>query len=188
MKSVVTDLGVRGAALFGVYDADVAWPYGLTRHDYNLSELRKKDPEEYSKKWSQLTDARETLVGWAEKYELTRTSAVGCCPQWLLRKVSRRCPYTADTCTRRGPGHDCAWMDHPIWWLKDGRPAVLTSAPYPWAFGADEQAKILRWASEHPNLSTAQGEGWYGFNTRQVVLWRNDRITDIEPARLPVRD
>jgi hypothetical protein len=104
---------------------------------------------------------------------------VKCCPWWLTRKVSRRCEFAK--CTQYGAGgDDRSWLDHTICWLKDGRPAVITSAPY--NFGQEDRARIDQWLTEDTRLRVAYGAGWYGYTTTQIVMWRADRLEDVAPA------
>lgn len=177
----MSDLYDRAAAIFGASSEGVHWPYDVSGIDHTL---RRKDPEAFQKKLAELTAKREVIVAWAEQHGLKK-STVKCCPWWLTRKVSRSC--SMDKCTRYGASSasspDSLWLDHAIHWLKDGKPAVITSAPY--HLEADDQARIDRWTSEHPELTSAQGQGWYGYHTRQILLWRSDRISTVAPASLP---
>ncbi|MCX5199305.1 hypothetical protein OOK31_36445 [Streptomyces sp. NBC_00249] len=36
-----------------------------------------------------------------------------------------------------------------------------------------------------PRLGASYGSGWYGYGTKQVLLWRRDRITAVVAADLP---
>lgn len=167
------DIHDRGAAIFGSSADGVDWPYDGSGIDHRL---RRTDPERFRQELADLTRRREILVEWAERYGL-KSSSVQCCPWWLTRKVSRRCAY--GECEGLG-GRDAAWLDHPICWLKDGRPAVITSAPG--RMSPESSARISWWLEQQPDLRSVQGEGWYGFSTTQVVMWRADRIATVEPA------
>ncbi|OQD51852.1 hypothetical protein BM536_037700 [Streptomyces phaeoluteigriseus] len=68
-------------------------------------------------------------------------------------------------------------MDHTITWLKDGRPAVITTAPY--EIYEEDEARLQYWQQHDPRLQVARGHGWYGYDTTQIVLWRTDRITAV---------
>lgn len=174
----VNDLYARAAAVFGSGTDGVFWPYDVSGIDRSL---RRKDPEAFEKKLAELTTKREVIVTWAEKHGLKK-STVKCCPWWLTRKTSRAC--TMAKCTRYGTTHpDSHWLDHGVCWLKDGKPAVISSAPY--NFADEDQARLTWWTSTQPELSSAQGEGWYGYGTRQILIWRSDRIATVEPASLP---
>jgi hypothetical protein len=168
------DIHARGAAIFGSSIDGVYWPYDVSGIDHRL---RRTDPERFRRQLADLTRRREILIGWAERYGL-KGSSVQCCPWWLTRKVSRRCPY--DKCLHYGTGPDNRWLDHTICWLKDGRPAVITSAPYD--VSPESSARIAWWLEQQPNLRSVQGEGWYGFGTTQIVMWRADRIATVEPS------
>lgn len=174
----MSDLHNRAAAIFGSSADGVHWPYDVSGIDHTL---RRKDPEAFEKKLAELTAKREVLVAWAEKHGLKK-SPVKCCPWWLTRKTSRLCPK--GTCTRYGTSTpDRLWLDHAIHWLKNGKPAVISSAPY--NFEEEDQARLALWTSTQPELSSAQGEGWYGYHTRQILIWRSDRIDSVQPASLP---
>jgi hypothetical protein len=171
------DIHDRGAAIFGAGPDGVYWPYDASGIDHRL---RRTDPERFRQQLAHLHRRREVIVGWAEWYGL-KSSSVTCCPSWLTRKVSRRCAF--ERCTRYGTSAqavDSPWMEHTICWLKDGRPAVITSAPY--HVSAESSARIAWWLEQQPNLRTVQGEGWYGFGTTQIIVWRADRIATVEPA------
>ena len=177
----MNDLYRRASAVFGAGSDGVFWPYDVSGIDQTL---RKRDPEKFQRTLARREMQREVIVEWAERHGL-KTSSVKCCPWWLTRTNSRRC--SPDQCTRYGmsgaTSPDSLWLDHGIYWIKDGKPAVITSAPY--HLEAEDQARIDRWTAEHPNLKTVQGSGWYGFTTRQVILWRSDRIAHVVPAELP---
>lgn len=169
------DLHDRATAVFGRGPDGIRWPYDVSGIDYRL---KRTDPGRYRRDLEEITRKRELIVGWAERYGL-KASPVHCCPWWLTRRVSRRC--TPGRCTRYGtavPDHD--WMDHSVFWLKDGRPAVITSAPY--HLGDEDAGRIAWWTGQHTNLRSARGTGWYGFGTTQILMWRADRIAAVEPC------
>lgn len=167
-----TSLHARAVRIFGADPGGIRWPYGLedpSRH------LKRTDPAAYERQQVEQPAAQRNIVEWAERYGLKESSA-GCCPRWLQRSVSRTCPY--DKCG--SDTADAGWLDHPIRWIKDGKPVAITSAPY--GLPEADDARIRWWLSEDPCLRVAYGPGWYGFGTTQVVMWRTDRIPVIEPA------
>ncbi|RSO10663.1 hypothetical protein DMH15_41210, partial [Streptomyces sp. WAC 06725] len=108
----------------------------------------------------------------------------GCCPRWLLRDGSQSCHpryRVGDPCTRYGtPRLDSGWLDHTVTWLKDARPAVLTAAPYD--VDDHDRRRLAHWERTDPRLRSAIGTGWYGFGTTQIVLWRSDRVAELQAA------
>jgi hypothetical protein len=180
---VHTDLYDRAAAVLGTTSDGIRWPYGMGPP--HRSEKRK-DPEKYEQRLVQELAKAEVMVSWAERYGL-KYSPAGCCPFWLQGTVSRRCrPYGShkDRCTRYGTGIDQSWLDHAVGWLKDGRPAALTSAPYNLEHITEASERLAYWQQEDDRLQTAIGTGWYGFATTQIVVWRTDRVEDVQPATL----
>lgn len=171
------DFHDRAAAIFGTHDGVVAWPYGLETPRPRRSGLSR---ERLAEATAHAETAQRTIVNWAERHGL-RYSRTGCCQLWLLRKVSRKCPIGA--CRNNG-GLDYVWLDHANGWLKDSRPAVLTSAPYAPGYDA-ENPEIRECLAADERLRAAFGSGWYGHGTTQIVLWRTDRINEVEPAALP---
>jgi hypothetical protein len=113
-----------------------------------------------------------TIVEWAERYGL-KASRVKCCPWWLTRNASRRCEFSKCASDER-------WLDHPICWIRGGKPIAITSPPYDDKVA--DNARIKSWLDHDDRLSVAFGKGWYGPATTQVVMWRNDRALVIEPA------
>lgn len=164
----MTDLYDRGAKIFGENADAIFWPYDASGIDRSL---RRTDPERFRQQLDTLNRKRQLIVEWAETYGL-RASRAGCCPRWLHRNSSKRCGWQ--------PRARSDWLDHPIWWLKDGKPAVITSAPY--HLSDDSLTRIRYWESMHPRFAVAQGTGWYGYGTTQIVMWRHDRIKAVSPA------
>lgn len=167
------NLTARAVTVFGTREGVPAWPYGLAKPHPRRSGMSAARLAVANERAEQ---AQRTIVEWAERYGL-RATHIGCCPKWLLRTVSRRCP--AGACTNFG-GLDYVWLDHPIGWLVDGRPAVLTSAPY--SVHDDQDPGIREWLAKDTRLRSAYGPGWYGHGTTQIVMWRTDRTTDIRAA------
>lgn len=169
------DLYDRAAAIFGSSADGVHWPYDVSGID---STLRRKDPERFQRELAVLTTKRYTIVEWAEHHGLKK-STVQCCPWWLTRKTSRAC--TMAKCTRYGDRTpDSHWLDHPILWLKDSKPAVITSAPY--NVSAEDQQRLNWWRKEHRTLRVEQGTGWYGYGTTQIVMYNTSRIKYVSSA------
>jgi hypothetical protein len=172
------DLEDRGAAIFGRDRRHgVLWPYGLEdpeRRDY------PNDPDgtRFDAAVRHARTAQETIVMWAETYGLKRNEH-GCCPLWLTRRVSRGC--SPMSCSRHGgKALDNRWLDHMVAWSRDGKPAVITSAPYG-VLETDEE-RLSWWPRADPRLRVARGAGWYGFSTTQIVMWRVDVLDDVRPA------
>ncbi|MBC2868549.1 hypothetical protein [Streptomyces mexicanus] len=177
----MTDLHDRAAAVLGTEEGRVRWPYGMS--PIHPSEKRK-DPERYEQRRAQRLAGQEAMVSWAEHYGL-KYSEAGCCPFWLQGKTSRRCrPYGphANRCTRYGTHVDQDWLDHAVGWLKGGRPAVLTSAPYGLEYITEAPERLAYWQQEDPRLQVVQGTGWYGHGTTQIVMWRTDILDEVAPA------
>ena len=167
-----TDFLARAAAVLGGQGRRIGWPYGL---ETPAASAWRRDPAIFERRVRENDARRQILVAWAERYGLRRSPA-GCCPLWLCREHSRRC-------TSPGPRPACSrarWMDHTVTWLKDSRPAVLTAAPYN-VVSKDEEDLAL-WPRFDSRLRSAQGPGWYGYDTTQIILWRTDRIAEIAPA------
>jgi hypothetical protein len=169
---MTTDMTTRAAAVFGTREGAPAWPYGLARPHPRRSGL---SAERLAAALEHAEQAQQAIVEWAERHGLQATQ-IGCCPKWLLRTVSRRCPPGA--CNNFG-GLDYVWLDHPVGWLVDGRPAVLTSAPYG---RHDQDPGIAEWLRKDDRLRTAYGPGWYGHGTTRIVMWRTDRIDQVVAA------
>ncbi|MER7111138.1 hypothetical protein [Streptomyces sp. NPDC000229] len=174
-----TALRKRPAAIFGASPMDgIAWPCGLgtpRRRTYSNQTVPYEDMRDDRKR------AQETITAWAERYGLRR-STKGCCPQWLQRRVSRRC--SSGTCVRYDPPrHDASWLDHMVAWLHGGKPAVLTSAPY--GVSQESHARLSWWTEADSRLRVSRGVGWYGFRTTQIVMWRSDILGVVEPAERP---
>ncbi|MFG2142592.1 hypothetical protein ACGFRG_00070 [Streptomyces sp. NPDC048696] len=85
-------------------------------------------------------------------------------------------------CTHYGTAQDRHWLDHLISWLKEGRPAVITTAPY--GIDSADRSRLDWWTGADPRLRVAHGPGWYGFRTTQIVMWRTDRLAQVTPALL----
>ncbi|MEU6316099.1 hypothetical protein [Streptomyces sp. NPDC047009] len=180
------DLYTRAAKIFrSDLEWGIHWPYEAAGLDWTL---RKKDPERYRRELDAYTRQRTAIVEWAERYGLKK-SRVTCCPWWLTRSTSRRCEFSK--CTHHGSGEqisDHHWLDHAICWIKDGKPAVITSSPYDISYAENyedrvpDYGRIKWWVDSNENLSVTFGKGWYGSSTTQVVMWRNDRIPVVEPG------
>ncbi|MEU9578798.1 hypothetical protein [Streptomyces chilikensis] len=171
----MTDLERRAAAIFGKGDAGILWPYDVSGIDHTLA---RTDPAAYAQKLAVLTTKRYTIVEWAEHHGLKKSS-VKCCPLWLTRTTSRRCRWDSDCQRRIHP--DRPWLDHHIYWLKDGKPAAITSAPY--EISTKDQERLAWWRQQHRTLRVDQDEGWYGYDTTQIVMWNKAHISYVGPAK-----
>jgi hypothetical protein len=173
----MSDFLGRAAAVFGsVQGWGIAWPYGLGLPDRSV---RRKDPERYEQLLAEQRVRQGVVVEWAERHGL-RQSQAGCCPLWLLRKTSRRCPWSSGSCTHFGDEPaDRRWLDHMVTWLTNGRPAVVTSAPY--GVSEDDERRLVWWEGRSP-LRVARGEGWYGLGTSQIVMWHTGRVPEVVPV------
>jgi len=169
----------RAYRIFGKAIGKINWPYGLNDPDWSV---RRRNPERYAIECAEQDEARRVAVEWAERYGLRATDKA-CCPRWLLRNASQRCWMGNDKCTRFGGGefiHDSDWLDHGSGWLLNGKPVAITSAPY--HVRDEDQARLDMWAQDDRLKYVLGGPGWYGFTTTQVVMWRADRIAEMEPA------
>lgn len=178
------NLYARAAVVLGNTADGIRWPYGMSSP--RPSEQRD-NPDQYAERLAQQTAKQESMLSWAERYGL-KYSPTGCCPAWLQGNTSRRCrPYgrTANRCTRYGTsGVDHSWLDHAVGWLKDGKPAVLTSAPYGLEYITEAPARLAYWQQQDPPLKSVIGDGWYSAGTTQIIVWRADRLEDVQPATL----
>ncbi|WP_432038696.1 hypothetical protein [Streptomyces cucumeris] len=180
MTAPVPDLYTRAALVFGKTDrGGIAWPYGVA--DPDRSNYRGPNgPTEYEERLKDRRIAQRVVTEWAERHGLKK-STTGCCPLWLLRRVSRRCTSTVIPCTHYGSSTpDRGWLDHLTAWTKNGKPAALTSAPY--SLPASDEARLTWWTQEDPRLHVARGKGWYGLSTTQIVMWRSDLLAALDPA------
>jgi hypothetical protein len=184
----MTDLYDRATAVLGTEDGGIRWPYGMGPPHRRE---KRKDPEKYEQRLIQELAKAEAMVSWAERYGL-KYSPAGCCPFWLQGTVSRRCrPYGPhrDRCTRYGTGVDHAWLDHAVGWLKEGKPTALTSAPYNLEHILEAPERLAYWPQQDGRLKVVTGPGWYSTATTQIILWRTDRLEDVQPATLdPIGD
>lgn len=176
----MNDLDRRGGRIFGRVDGEVDWPSGVDS-PYRLMKLR--DPEKYEREVARQVDAQRVIVEWAEWYGLKRAK-MACCPRWLTHKVSRRCN---SRCTAFGGGAtDHRWLEHGVGWVLDGQPVALTSASY--GISDEYRARFEWWVNEDPRLAVALGgQGWYGYGSTQVLVWRTDVIEVMEPEPESVR-
>lgn len=176
------DLRTRAVRILGGTRGRPRWPYGL--EDLTLRDRPDMTAAEFQQNRETNTAKQRTLVDWAERHRLRRSTS-GCCPKWLQRQRSVRCrpSWPGGPCPHYDPPaetNDRAWMDHRMFWLRAGSPAVITSAPY--GLSPESEARLSCWTADDPRLKWARGTGWYGYTTTQVVLWRQDLAPDIEPA------
>lgn len=178
------DLYPRAVQIFGTATGGgVDWPYGIaapSRRNYR----RDETPDRYEAAVKDRRAAQEKVTAWAERYGLPQSKS-DCCPRWLQLRRSRSCTLGAGRCTRYGTGdtraHDRHWLDHATFWTRDQAPAVITSAPY--SIDEDDRIRLAWWLEQDPRLRMAYGgEGWYGFGTRQVVMWRTDVLEAVALA------
>ncbi|WP_406298670.1 hypothetical protein OG948_25395 [Embleya sp. NBC_00888] len=167
----------RAVRVLGRRNGVAAWPYGLATP--SREHLQTLSADKARESLARAKNAQNSIVRWAERYGF-RASDAGCCPNWLKREVSRKC--SASQCTRywNDVRPDAAWLDHAVAWVKDGKPAALTSAPYD--VNREFKERINWWLEQDANLRFVRGRGWYGLGTQQLILWRADRIAVIDPA------
>lgn len=163
---------LRAARIFKSKNGRILWPYGLATPDRRRSGL---SGEEYERAVAHAHVSQRVIVDWAEDHGL-RSSESGCCPKWLLRNASRQCE--PDACGKYGTGtlSDEHWLDHAVYWLKDGLPTVITSAPY--SVDEDDRIRIEQW-KEHGLIAAFGGPGWYGFGTTQIAMLNPKRLSAI---------
>ncbi|MBY6301002.1 hypothetical protein [Streptomyces clavuligerus] len=179
------DVDRSGRARLGAnrYDrSTIAWPYGL---EDGVARAVRKDPERLARALVHLAVGRSTLVSWASHYGLTSSRREPCCTRWLTRPAHRVCrldPMTGDRECWDGYSYGRDWRDHPMaWTTTEGRPAALTSAPYLRPEHVATELDIL--TSRDERLAWISGaDGWYGFHTHQIVIWRRDLLGRIDTA------
>ncbi|MFF8279910.1 hypothetical protein ACF05T_28030 [Streptomyces lateritius] len=172
---MLDDLDRRGAAVFGYNQGEPDWSYET--HSHVNFHQRRTDRSAYDREVAEAQAKQEAIVSWAERHDL-KAGSTSCCLLWLTRDRSRRCT-SQDTC-HSGPTSR-SWFDHPIFWLKDGLPAVVTSVA--WSPTEQDRSEIDWWIRAF-SLRSDRGQGWYGCGSSQVLLWRPDRIRRVEPAWL----
>ncbi|MEU8892980.1 hypothetical protein [Streptomyces sp. NPDC048442] len=181
------DLHVAALRVFGrSTDGAVQWPYGL----HNAARRRRwqtpESPEDFTRRQASQRAKQQAITEWATGLGLRR-SQVGCCPRWLTRTTSRKCPseptHPEQECMVYGSDPRVGWLDHVIAWNLNGRPAVFTTAPY----GLEDihRMEVASLVAPDLQLDAAFGAGWYGFGTQQVILWRRDRIPSVPACDLP---
>lgn len=171
----------RAAAVLGTDGGAIRWPYGMGPEVRSV--LYPESAEAFAERVEQHKAKQEAMVSWAERYGLKYAPHV-CCPPWLQGNANRRCrPYReGSNCTRYvNGGPDRGWLDHVVGWLKDGKPAVLTSAPYTLEI-LKPPARLAFWTVTDERLKVTAGDGWYSPATTQLILWRADRLEDVQPA------
>lgn len=163
------DLRARAVKIFGTNAGAVCWPSGLVTPG---AAARLADPAGYRRMMAELEPRQRAIVDWAERHQLKR-SMTGCCPNWLLRNGPAKCGMGKCANERH-------WTDHAVYWTHNRKPVALTTAPY--NLDDDDRHRISLWTGLHPELSAAYGDGWYGYSSTQVVLWRSDRHATIQPV------
>ena len=177
-------LHTRAVRVFGTdHQGRPFWPYGVA--DPDKSNYRNDpDSARYDEALKRARSAQLLVTEWAEDHGL-KTSETGCCPHWLTRKVSRRCSSQSVPCTHyESPGPDRGWLDHLTAWTKNGKPAILTSAPYD--ISEEDEQRLAWWRQHDSRLTVARGgEGWYGYGTTQIIMWRSDLLEASLTGRYP---
>ncbi|MEU9233511.1 hypothetical protein [Streptomyces subrutilus] len=162
----------RGRAVLGSERGSADWPSGLhlgTR--------------------AQVAVGRATLVSWADHYGVKASVRARCCTRWLTRPAERICRVDSPTRRRQcwdGGSAGMGWREHMVaWTTAGGQPAALTAAPYSSRSGNNFGEELDGLVSLDDRLAwTSGGEGWYGLNTQQVIVWRRDLLGDVETADL----
>ncbi|MFF2751751.1 hypothetical protein ACFVVA_40215 [Kitasatospora sp. NPDC058048] len=125
-------------------------------------------PEEQRRRQEQSWSTRmQTCIAWAEEHGV-RLGRTGGHPDWLLGKTVRR-------------NYDSlpSWLDHPLYWVKDRRPAAITASLYGYEHREDE---VHGWVAGKPGIGLATGPGWYHDGTVQIVLWNRDVLGEAVTA------
>jgi hypothetical protein len=141
-RDLVVELDRRGAAV-GVKGGD--WPYG---------------PNIY-------VDNRLALVGWAEAtgYRLATPNAR--CLHWLVGKA-RHCSARRDSFDHDGRiERDGDTLDHPTFWTKGGKPALLLAQPYRPPAADWVERTVATWPVA---VDVAHPAPWYGVGTYGVLI------------------
>ncbi|MFI1741481.1 hypothetical protein [Streptomyces sioyaensis] len=166
------DLEIRASKIFKKQQGEILWPYGLATPNRRRSGLSE---DQYKEAAAHARVAQLVIVEWAEDHGL-RSSESGCCPRWLLRNASGQCEPDACENYGSGPRNDERWLDHTIFWLKDGLPAAITSSPY--SVSEDDRSRIEQW-QESGLVAAFGGPGWYGYGTTQIVMWQTKRLASV---------
>ncbi|MGY5133485.1 hypothetical protein ACWGJW_13950 [Streptomyces nigrescens] len=166
------DLEIRASKIFKKQQGEILWPYGLATPNRRRSGLKE---DQYQEAAAHARVAQLVIVEWAEDHGL-RSSESGCCPRWLLRNASRQCEPGACDNYGSGPRNDERWLDHPIFWLKDGLPTAITASPY--SVSEDDRSRIEQW-QKSGLVAAFGGPGWYGYGTTQIIMWHPERLASV---------
>ncbi|MEV6927417.1 hypothetical protein AB0M46_23330 [Dactylosporangium sp. NPDC051485] len=104
--------------------------------------------------------ARQRLIAWAEEHnvKLAKTRCQGL--HWLR---TGRCGVSL--CKRAG-----RWMDHVTSWTNHDGPALLLAQPY--GLMPDDVIQLGGLATSGEFKVQIDGNGWYGYGSVAVELWR----------------
>lgn len=105
---------------------------------------------------------RQRLIAWATERGVTRARTQCQELHWLL---TGRC--NTRPCHRLG-----LWMDHVTRWSAHGGPALILAQPY--GLRGDAVAHIGDLANTEELTFNIDGDGWYGYNTVAIEIWRTD--------------
>ncbi|MFJ8628886.1 hypothetical protein ACIRD3_39395 [Kitasatospora sp. NPDC093550] len=128
-----------------------------------LQKWRATPAEERERKERSWSARMKACSVWAQEHGVRLVEGSDD-PAWLLKVTSRR-DY----------GLRPEWLDHPLCWAKDRRPAAITASLYD--YGRHAQA-IHGWLADKPGIGLTTGRGWYHDGTVQIVLWRCDVLGD----------
>lgn len=119
--------------------------------------------------------ARQRLIQWADARHVVRgkTSCQGL--HWLRtgRCDRRPCPRIAQ------------WMDHVTHWKAHGGPALILAQPY--HVYNDGLTQLGELAAAEDLTMQLEGDGWYGYGTVSIELWRTDAhqlLLDLPPREV----
>lgn len=123
--------------------------------------------------------AKQKMLEWAERHELTYADGGRRCPHWLVRNDSRD---VASRYSKRGSflyddadHSECSrkyHLDHVTLWLHNGKPEVLISQPY--NLEGYHLGHLSALEEELGLRVSVSGEGWYGYGTVFVEIWATD--------------
>lgn len=132
----------------GTIADNVAWPYGMSALNARHTQQRY-------------------LVHWADDHGL-RVEHEGCfCLNWLRRERSLDCHSHEEL----PPCGESLRIDHAVAFTRNGKPAVVTNAPYELDDGSLMELGKL---AAMDDLTVSVGESWYGRGTVGVFVWNTD--------------
>lgn len=143
-------------------------------------------PTDYDTVTGQYQQERQRALNeWTQANGLKRSTSRLCCARWLLNNRPRPCSWNAKPYSHGPRPH----LDHPSLWTRNGRPAVVTSSPYPW-FGKTahqvdtEFREKLRAFDDRLRVAWTHDTGWYGYGTMQVAVYNADVIDSVSFSRV----